>query len=365
MNAAAAARMGPWADVLEERGHEVVILTSREASESEDSRVWTSRFGVPSNQVSLSRRLFQEVRLGRDLGRELRKLAPSLDLAVITSPPFFLAMHCAKVAQNCSLGFHLDVRDRYPGVLFDLGLLRRNGLIGRILSGMERRAYAAASFISTVTLSLTKELTEVVDAGEVFHAPNGFDGVLFPEKLFERRKREQFTVVYHGRFSRLHDVETLRMLTLAVSEKDSEIRFLIVGPVPDEVRNRDWGSTSFSGEKPREEIPALLAECHLGVSLMKPSRATYVAMPAKIFEYLGAGLPVMACPKGELTDFVRKKEIGLTFEKADVANMAEEICSLKSNCSRMDQVVSNVRSVRKDLERRSAAMSLVEKLESL
>ena len=365
MNAAAAARTGPWADALSKRGHEVAVLTSREAAVEDDVRVWVSCFGVPSNQVCLVRRFLPEVRLGRDISRELRRRSANLALAVITSPPFFLATLCAKVARRCSLPYVFDVRDRYPGVLFELDLLSPSGLLGRWLSRMERKAYTGAELISTVTHSLKKELGKTVGLEKVFRAPNGFDGVLFPEGLAERKKRENFTVVYHGRFSRLHDVEALSWLAAATRELDPNIRFVVAGPVPEDLRASDFGAVAFLGELPRGEIPSLLGECHLGVSLMKPSGATRVAMPAKVFEYLGAGLPVLAAPEGELLEFLREREIGLTFDVVYPQAMAEAIVSLKNDAEAWSRMSAKARALRPELERRTIAVPFAERLESL
>ena len=365
MNAAAAARTGPWADVLEDRGHNVTVLTSREATGEGDPRVWISRSGAPSNRVGLARRFLQEVRLGRDVARELCRRAHELDLAVITSPPFFFATLCAKVARRCALPYVFDVRDRYPGVLFELGLLSRAGLPGKWLSRMERRAYAGAGLISTVTHSLLDELVEVAGLEKVFRVPNGFDGVLFPKELTGKRKRENFTVVYHGRFSRLHDVDALRRLAVVTRRLDAEVRFVVAGPVPGDLREGDWGATTFLGELPRGEIPGLLGECHLGVSLMKPSGATRVAMPAKVFEYLGVGLPVLAAPEGELLELLREREIGLAFDSVDPQAMAEAVVSLKNDAEAWARMSSKARALRPELDRRTIAVNFAERLESL
>ena len=210
MNAAAAARMGPWQETFLKRGHDVTVFTSREARDDGNPGVWNSRYGVPSNQVGLARRFLQEIRLGRDLAGELRRKAFHFDLVVITSPPFFLASMCARSARLSKLPYVFDVRDRYPGVLFELGTLGRDGLLGRFLSHMEQRVYAGARSVTTVTASLVQELLESNDSSKVSLVTNGYDGQLFPEALSKHKKRDLFTVVYHGRFSRLHDIASLR-----------------------------------------------------------------------------------------------------------------------------------------------------------
>ena len=152
---------------------------------------------------------------------------------MITSPPFFLASMCARSARLSKLPYVFDVRDRYPGVLFELGTLGRDGLLGRFLSHMEQRVYAGARSVTTVTASLVQELLESNNSTKVSLFPNGYDGQLFPEALSKHKKRDLFTVVYHGRFSRLHDIASLREMAKITQGLDSEIRFIIAGPLPE------------------------------------------------------------------------------------------------------------------------------------
>jgi glycosyltransferase involved in cell wall biosynthesis len=365
MNAAAAARTEPWRETFVERGHGVTVFTSREAKDDKNQNVWSSRFGVPSNQVGLVRRFLQEIRLGRDLAGELRRRASRFDLAVITSPPFFLGSMCARSARLSKLPYVFDVRDRYPGVLFELGTLSRDGLPGRFLSKIEQRVYAGARSVTTVTDSLVQELMESSNSAKVSLVPNGYDGKLFPEALLKRKKRDQFTVIYHGRFSRLHDIDSLRQMANIAQGLDSEIRFIIAGPLPQGLSRENWGKTTFLGELPRKEIPELLAGCHLGVSLMKPSGATRVAMPAKAFEYFGVGLPVIAAPEGELSVFLRKHRVGLPFSNADPSSMAQAIVSIKNDFPAWEMMSANARALRPSLDRRVQAVSFAKHIESL
>ena len=365
MNSAAAARMGPWQEMFLERGHKVAVFTSREASDDGNPTVWTSRFGVPSNQVSLAKRFLQEIWLGRDLARELRRRACGFDLAVITSPPFFLGSMCARSARLANLPYVFDVRDRYPEVLFELGTLNRDGIFGRILSKIEQRLYASSRLVTTVTDSLVEELAKSSNFAKVSLVSNGYDGVLFPEALLKRKKRDFFTVVYHGRFSRLHDMDSLREMAKITQRLDSEIRFVIVGPLPKGFSRDNWGETTFCGELLREEIPELLAGCHLGVSLMKPSGATRVAMPAKAFEYFGVGLPVIAAPDGELVAFLQEHQVGLPFLDVDPSTMAEAIVDIKNDFAKWETMAANVRALRPSLDRRVQSVRFAEHLESL
>ena len=357
--------MGPWADTLSDRGHDVSVLSCRQAASATDSRVQVSRFDVPSNRASLPKRLLQEIRLGRDLGRMLRCLDPKPELTIITSPPFFMANLCAKTARRLKIPYVLDVRDRYPRVLFDLNLVSRNGLLGKFLKRMERNMYDGAQLVSTVTRGLTNDLGEVVAKEKVECFPNGFDGKVFTEEVLSRPKHERFTVVYHGRLGRFYDVEAFQALISATERLDPSVRFLFAGDLEQVSKKGDWGKSEFLGEMSLSRIANLLAECHLGACILKNTDAMGKAFPAKVYEYLGAGLPVLASPNGELGDFLSKRDVGLTFPKADPEAMAQAIVSLKNDSDKWGGMTANVRCLRSSLDRRKEGIRFVERLEQL
>ena len=176
--------------------------------------------------------------------------------------------------------------------------------------------------ITSVTKGIDEEIGSFQKPHE--HIPNGFDGDIFDPNKYSK-KDSVFRVVYHGRFSRLHDIESLREISLRVQKVNPKIEFLIIGPIPEHVKNQRWGSVYFAGERARSEIPALLSTGSIGISLMKGMNSTKVAMPAKVYEYIGMGLPILVAPEGELHDFVDIGNIGLAFRKMNIIQIAESL----------------------------------------
>ena len=140
INAAAAARIGPWVEELDSRGHQVSVFSSKGSSKIGSTKHFESRRSVPSNKVGIFRRFYQEMRLAWDLSCMMKTSLKQIDGVVITSPPFFLATHIAKLAQRNKVPYIFDVRDRYPNVLFDLNVISEKSLIGRKLSFRKKNA---------------------------------------------------------------------------------------------------------------------------------------------------------------------------------------------------------------------------------
>jgi glycosyltransferase involved in cell wall biosynthesis len=357
INAAASARIEPWVRELSNRGYQVKVFSSKGSQATESTEHYASPLPVPSNKAGIFKRFFQEMRLAQDLGSRLRSVADDLDALVITSPPFFMATYIAKIAKKKNLPYLFDIRDRYPKVLFDLKVISEGGFIGRQLLRRESCCYQKSRLLTTVTHGIDQQLSKF-NTPHV-HLPNGFDGGLFDPSKYTK-KDEVFRIVYHGRFSRLHDIEALCKISLTVQRLNPAIEFLIIGPVPESFQKKNWGNVRFAGEKKREEIPVLLATGSLGISVMKEMASTKIAMPAKVYEYIGMGLPFVTAPSGELNDFVKTKNIGIAFEKMNIEEIANGIVALEKDSARYSDFRKNVISISSQFDRRTQSLAFAD-----
>ena len=151
MNAAAAARIGPWVEELDSRGHQVSVFSSKGSGQIGNTKHFESKRSVPSNKVGIFKRFYQEMRLAWDLSSMMSNSIKSIDGVVITSPPFFLATHIARLSQKNKVPYIFDIRDRYPNVLFDLNVISENSSIGRVLSRREEKCYRNSHLLTSVT----------------------------------------------------------------------------------------------------------------------------------------------------------------------------------------------------------------------
>ena len=360
INAAAAARIGPWVEELDSRGHQVSVFSSKGSSKIGSTQHFESRRSVPSNKVGIFRRFYQEMRLAWDLSCMMKTSLKQIDGVVITSPPFFLATHIARLLQKNKVPYVFDIRDRYPNVLFDLNVISEDSFIGRKLSRSEEKCYKNSVLLSSVTKGIDQELDSFQKPHA--HIPNGFDGKIFDHQKYSK-KDSVFRVVYHGRFSRLHDIESLREISLRVKELNPNIEFLIIGPIPEYLKNKLWGNVSFTGEKARSDVPALLAKGSIGISLMKNMNSTKVAMPAKVYEYIGMGLPIVVSPEGELHDFVNRGNIGLAFKKMDISQIADSLVALEKDQARYKQYQKQILSIRTKFDRKNQSVVMADLIE--
>lgn len=86
----------------------------------------------------------------------------------------------------------------------------------------------------------------------------------------------------------------------------------------------EW--VSWKGWIGYEQIPGLLKNIDIGLVILKPEPRYVVALPVKLFEYMSAGLPVIASEFPEISKIVRESNCGaLVDPEKDPVHIAEII----------------------------------------
>ncbi|MHA1863481.1 MAG: glycosyltransferase family 4 protein [Candidatus Thorarchaeota archaeon] len=108
-------------------------------------------------------------------------------------------------------------------------------------------------------------------------------------------------VTYVGTMSKMRKLEFLIESINVVLDENPNVRFQIVGDGNDrkhlENLSRKLGigkSIDFTGKVPYSEIPEILTKSDIGVSPIPPISPYFLSSPLKLYEYLAAGLPVVA-----------------------------------------------------------------------
>ena len=354
MPAAAASRVLPWVDVLEGLGGTVRVLTSKSA-EPNRPLIERSFFSAPCNRSNLIFRLTQEIFLGFDLGVRIFLKRRKTKCCLITSPPFFMACICSVFARCGGVPYFMDVRDRYPRVLVDLGVLSASGILHKTFSALERWVCSGAISLTTVTQGLKLEIVKAFPAKETHLLPNGYDEEVFTEDLLSVDKATDFTVVYHGRLGRFYDIADYMKVMNLVERADPSIRFLLIGDLPDELDRAGCSNLTILPAMQLGDLAKQLASCHLGLCLLRELPAMKKAFPAKAYDFLGAGLPMLVAPEGELADAVDRMGCGVSFTKVFPEEVAQSIIELKQDSARWSLLRDQVLRHRGDFGRRKLA----------
>jgi glycosyltransferase involved in cell wall biosynthesis len=116
-----------------------------------------------------------------------------------------------------------------------------------------------------------------------------------------------------------------------VKKSHPAVKLVIAGMfVPAEYDNElaqedGWDAVEFVGWKNREDMRILLANADIGIALMHPVENYVAAQPNKLFEYMAAGLPVVASDFPWWRNIIEGSGAGLLANPQDPESIADKI----------------------------------------
>lgn len=226
-----------------------------------------------------------------------------------------------------------------PGILEVNAPLIEEQAKHRVLVGRQgaevvaKSAFTAASHLVAVSEQVKDYLTNYVSGEKVQVIPNGvnrdrFSATLTPALAIEPKT---FVVGFVGSLKPWHGLSILTEAFARLHQKVPQARLLIVGDGPErgniEADLAERGLQSavrFTGAVTPDRIPGMLASMNVAVAPYPESTDFYFS-PLKVYEYMAAGLPVVASRIGQLSELIEDGANGMLCPPGDAEALANAL----------------------------------------
>lgn len=219
-----------------------------------------------------------------------------------------------------------DVRGLMAEEYVDIGNWKQDSVPFRAIKALERVGLKRADQVVVLTKRVAEWLIKEgsIHPEKITVIPCCVDVASFKTEDVKRQAATRLEIIYAGTVTGLHLLEEvgrfflrlkthrsnafLRILTYEATE---QVRTALqqIGLNPDDY---------WVGNVPPDEIPSYLQRAQIGISFRKPTFAQIAASPAKISEYLTAGLPVVSNSGiGDLDQLLISERVGCIVPKFD------------------------------------------------
>lgn len=259
------------------------------------------------------------------------------DVVVAGLTPSMLGIGAFCAAWLRRTPFVLDERDLALDAAEQVGLLPH--VVLRAARRVERFVYARAAKVVTVTPGLHKLLIERgVPREKLILAPNGYEQLSVESPAAGRAAvREgldwgtRTVLLYAGGLGPMYDLDIVldalahfdheRFLFVIMGEGDYKTRY-------EERAERDGLPVRFAPAVPKADLEAVCRAADVCVVPLRNLPRSQLVLSNKLFDYLGAGRPVLVTGPGDMADLVAEAGAGLAVPAQDPEAFAKALQSL-------------------------------------
>ena len=267
--------------------------------------------------------------------RNLQRWTPDMgrpDVVIGSSPHLLAARAGLKMARRWGVPFVFEVRDLWPESLLAAG--GSKGLaytaFDRIAERLYREADRIVAFAQGTIDFLERE--RGVPRAKMAYIPNGVDPSAFAP--VDRSGQARMVCTYAGAHGPANGLDVV--LDAADRLRDrADVGFRLVGAGPvkaelvAEAARRGLANVEFAHPVPKAEMPRVLAEAGAGLMILRDTPLfAFGVSPNKLFDYMGAALPVVCNVPGDTARMVAEAGAGEQAAPGDGASLAEAVARL-------------------------------------
>jgi glycosyltransferase involved in cell wall biosynthesis len=289
------------------------------------------------------------------------------DVLIVSIPPSDLVLATFLASRITRSIYIVDMRDPSEEVLIHYSSRSRIGrLVAKILRKINYAIYRRADAVIFVTKGMKKMLENHGLHG--FLIPNGADLKIFePVKKKSQDDDDVLCLIFSGGAPDYYDLRPLILTVRFLNNRGFKIKLFLVGTIGKSIENyiRNVGAENYveylGFYSPMELASKVFSRCHIGVIPRVNDPIFDYAIPAKFYEYVASGLPVLAtCRKeSELAKAILNHDVGWICEYGDISCITRTLKKIYLNRSLIEEKRRRALLLRNNIDRNIHAQILV------
>ena len=268
-----------------------------------------------------------------------------IDIVIGTSPQFFTVCAAYMTSVVKRVPWVFELRDIWPESIRVVGAMTQNKVLG-VLEKIELFLYRKASAIVSVTHTIREALLERgVNPDKTYVVTNGVDSTMFSPRpkddklLKEYELNGKFVVGYIGTHGLAHALDTLldAAKCLKTTRNGERFRLMLLGDGAQKSNLRERALTEgldnvvFIDSVLKDQVVRYWSILDASVIHLKRDELFTKAIPSKLFECMGMGIPVVHGVQGESALIVEREDVGLLFEPENPESLVKALLKLADN----------------------------------
>lgn len=279
------------------------------------------------------------------------------DCLVVSLPAPFTDVISVLLARKFNASLIIEFRDLWPE-LFSLALPNFLKPFAKIIFSpfylMRRYAFANATALSSVCETYKSvahyEVPSLknIPSEVIYHS--SIDLSEFKSMLTSKNKNiniltkeaNQIWAIYAGTIGNNYDFKTLMDASIILKSTNPNLMIVVAGDGPLKndlvsfIESNDSKNLTYVGSLDLNTLCKYYSISDIGLSIY--STDSTVAVPAKIFDYFAAELPIVNSLEGELDDLIRKNNIGFKYKAGDSGSLASALALAAIDLSKLSDM---------------------------
>ena len=274
------------------------------------------------------------------------------DVIISTTPQFFCGISGLILSKLRRAPFILEVADIWTDSIKGTGVA--SGVMYNLLRKIEDYIYHRSNAIIVLTNNFRDELIRrKIYENKIFVIRNGVNRNLFKNTGKKESVLDDYDIKgkkiigYIGSIGSAQGLLNVVEAAKIMSDKYiDDVIFMFVGEGGEKEKllgeSDGLDNVIFVSGRPREEVPAYLSMCDIGLVHLKDHDVFKKVIPSKIFEIMAVGIPIiLVSPYGEAATIIEENDVGKWIQSGDPKLLANTILDMIGDNKAMSEYSKN------------------------